>query len=313
MIEDFQRFGRPLLFFGISAGNLDSIVANYSSNGKVRDFDAYSPNGRRTAVTEPGSSTSFDYDALGRLIQEVRTGPGAYARDYEYDLANNRMQLIADSVTTGYTYDDNDRMLTAGALTFSYDAKGNLTQRTDGVDTTVYGWTPDNRLASVNDGSTAASYLYDADGMRVQKTVGADVTRYLVDPRNPSGYSQVLEETNGTGTLQVGRVFGPLGVLSSNTGGSDLFHLVDGQRSTRLLTDALGAQAAAYTYDGFGNVVSSSGSADTTHRYVGQQSDAESGLQYMRARYYDSAAGRFLSVEPVPGDPRNPATMNRYC
>ena len=43
---DFQRFGRPLLFFGISAGNLDSIVANYSSNGKVRDFDAYSPNGR---------------------------------------------------------------------------------------------------------------------------------------------------------------------------------------------------------------------------------------------------------------------------
>ncbi len=43
---DFQRFGRPLLFFGISAGNLDSIVANYSSNGKVRDFDAYSPNGQ---------------------------------------------------------------------------------------------------------------------------------------------------------------------------------------------------------------------------------------------------------------------------
>ena len=44
--KDFQRFGRPLLFFGISAGNLDSIVANYSSNGKVRDFDAYSPNGQ---------------------------------------------------------------------------------------------------------------------------------------------------------------------------------------------------------------------------------------------------------------------------
>ncbi|NNK15120.1 MAG: YgiQ family radical SAM protein [Desulfofustis sp.] len=42
---DFQRFGRPRLFFGISGGNLDSIVANYSSNGKVRDFDAYSPGG----------------------------------------------------------------------------------------------------------------------------------------------------------------------------------------------------------------------------------------------------------------------------
>ena len=42
---DFQRFGRPRLFFGISGGNLDSIVANYSSNGKVRDHDAYSPGG----------------------------------------------------------------------------------------------------------------------------------------------------------------------------------------------------------------------------------------------------------------------------
>jgi len=43
--DDFRRFGRPRLFFGISAGNLDSIVANYSSNGKVRDFDGYAPNG----------------------------------------------------------------------------------------------------------------------------------------------------------------------------------------------------------------------------------------------------------------------------
>ncbi len=43
--DDFRRFGRPRLFFGITAGNLDSIVANYSGSGKVRDFDAYSRDG----------------------------------------------------------------------------------------------------------------------------------------------------------------------------------------------------------------------------------------------------------------------------
>ena len=43
--EDFKRFGRPRLFFGISAGNLDSIVANYSGNGKIRDKDPFSPDG----------------------------------------------------------------------------------------------------------------------------------------------------------------------------------------------------------------------------------------------------------------------------
>ncbi len=42
---DFKAFPAPKLFCGITAGNLDSIVANYSGNGKVRDTDAYSPDG----------------------------------------------------------------------------------------------------------------------------------------------------------------------------------------------------------------------------------------------------------------------------
>jgi len=43
--RDFLRFGAPRLFFGITSGNLDSIVANYTGNAKVRDKDAYSPEG----------------------------------------------------------------------------------------------------------------------------------------------------------------------------------------------------------------------------------------------------------------------------
>ncbi len=43
--DDFLRFGPPRLFYGITAGNLDSIVANYSGNAKVRDRDDYSPDG----------------------------------------------------------------------------------------------------------------------------------------------------------------------------------------------------------------------------------------------------------------------------
>jgi uncharacterized radical SAM protein YgiQ len=41
----FTEFGPPRLFWGITAGNLDSIVANYSGNAKVRDTDQYSPGG----------------------------------------------------------------------------------------------------------------------------------------------------------------------------------------------------------------------------------------------------------------------------
>ena len=43
--QDFKKFGKPRLFFGISAGNLDSVVANYTGNARVRTKDAYSPGG----------------------------------------------------------------------------------------------------------------------------------------------------------------------------------------------------------------------------------------------------------------------------
>lgn len=43
--EDFLSYPAPKLFCGITGGNLDSIVANYTGNGKVRETDAYSPGG----------------------------------------------------------------------------------------------------------------------------------------------------------------------------------------------------------------------------------------------------------------------------
>ena len=44
-LDDFKELGRPRLFFGITAGNLDSMVANYSANKKLRREDEYSPGG----------------------------------------------------------------------------------------------------------------------------------------------------------------------------------------------------------------------------------------------------------------------------
>ncbi len=44
--DDFRRFGRPRLFFGITSGNVDSMVANYTANKRPRKKDDYSPGGR---------------------------------------------------------------------------------------------------------------------------------------------------------------------------------------------------------------------------------------------------------------------------
>jgi len=45
-VDDWQRFGRPRLFYAISAGNMDSMINHYTANKKVRNDDAYSPGGR---------------------------------------------------------------------------------------------------------------------------------------------------------------------------------------------------------------------------------------------------------------------------
>src|SRR5438105_3817303 len=45
-VDDWRQFGRPRLFFAISAGNMDSMINHYTANRKVRNDDAYSPGGR---------------------------------------------------------------------------------------------------------------------------------------------------------------------------------------------------------------------------------------------------------------------------
>jgi uncharacterized radical SAM protein YgiQ len=44
--EPWRQFGKPRLFFAISAGNMDSLINHYTANKKVRNDDAYSPGGR---------------------------------------------------------------------------------------------------------------------------------------------------------------------------------------------------------------------------------------------------------------------------
>jgi RHS repeat-associated protein len=54
-------------------------------------------------------------------------------------------------------------------------------------------------------------------------------------------------------------------------------------------------------------------SAICASRCTGKERDTESGLDYMDARYYGSAMGRFMSPDPLGGRPEDPQTLNRYA
>jgi RHS repeat-associated protein len=76
--------------------------------------------------------------------------------------------------------------------------------------------------------------------------------------------------------------------------------------STRLVTDQTGAVQATFTYDPYGNLTGTTGTATTPFLYAGQYRDAESGLYYMRARYYDPNTAQFLSRDPLVAATRSP-------
>ncbi len=80
----------------------------------------------------------------------------------------------------------------------------------------------------------------------------------------------------------------------------------DGEGHVRSLTEATGAVTDTHDYDAFGNVVGSAGTTPNAYRYRGEQWDADLGLYYLRARWYNPATGRFLSRDP-------PDTGNKYA
>ena len=90
--------------------------------------------------------------------------------------------------------------------------------------------------------------------------------------------------------------------------GNSHYYLSHALCSTMAMVDSTGVIQKSYQYDVYGEVTGGSGSQANEFDFAGQQTDP-TGLQYLRARYYDPASGVFLSREPLavaPGWTGNP-------
>lgn len=120
-------------------------------------------------------------------------------------------------------------------------------------------------------------------------------TIYLYD--GPSLVEQIDQGGNALARYTQGaNVDEPLAELRS---GSTSYYEPDGLGSITSLTASSGTIAATYTYDSFGQLTASTGSLINPFQYTARDSDAETGLRYYRARYYDPGTGRFISEDPV--------------
>ncbi len=297
-------------------------------------YDALS---RRTSLTRPnGITTSYAYDNLSHLLSVLHKNSGGTTLDgatYTYDNAGNRLTKLnaLNNVTEAYTYDPLYQLtqVVQGATTtesYSYDAVGNrlsslgvspynynssneLTSNSTGSYTydnngntltdpsgKQYTWDYENRLVQVVvPGTGTVTFKYDPFGRRIQKSSPSGTTNYLYDKKN------LLEEVDGSGNV-LARHTETRGLdeeLAELRASTTSYYETDGLGSTTSLSNSTGMLANTYIYDGYGKLVTSTGTLANPFRHSGREFDSETGIYFDRARYYDPKTGRFISEDPV--------------
>jgi RHS repeat-associated protein len=275
---------------------LYSITTNSQGQGRQNLSYTYDNAGNVQTITDLLDSTrtqSFVYDDLNRisLAQSASYGTITYAIDPIGNITNN-----SQVGTYTYTPGKPHAVQQAGVYAFSYDANGNMTQRLGGPLTYDY----ENRLSSMTNGGSTTSFVYDTSGGRVKKINGSVVTVYI---------GNLYECTSGVCSKHI--FAGGNRIVTKYPTATYYYH-TDHLRSSSVITDGSGAKVEEIYYYPFGQSRFNSGGVNLKYKYTGQEEDAETGLYYYGARYYDPVIGRFTSPDILVPNPIDPQDLNRY-
>jgi RHS repeat-associated protein len=295
---------------------------------------------------------TYEYDPLYRLTEAVFTpdyNPAqVYTSAFAYDAVGNRTSMttnISDApntppapapVTTEYTYNDANQMLTAGDTEFAYDNNGNRVSMIGAERVINYTYDFENRLAGAEtfdvqpNGNlqydSTLDFTYDGLGRRLQRGVidngvrktasflydglGYDLLAQYVDPGSPRttyyyrDLMQILSrhEIQGAGN------------------GLQYFHHYDGLGDVSAWTNQSGREVQEYTYAPYGRLMDNNGPDNSSNRtdphnnltWSGKPWDKETELYYYGARDYDPTTGTWLEQDPYRGRVIEPMTLQRY-
>jgi RHS repeat-associated protein len=163
----------------------------------------------------------------------------------------------------------------------------------------------------VTAGGVTSQYVYDAEGRRVRATSSSGATtRYILDTVVPN--ARVIAEQDASRTPIATYTYGHE-IISMERNGETYYYVLDAHGSVRALTDAQGNVTDTYAYTAFGELASRTGTTVNPFAYAGEQLDADTGLYFLRARYYDPSTGRFTQWDAFPGTEEQPQSRNRYA
>ena len=282
------------------------LVTSITQNGQNFSY-TYDNVGNITSVTRNGLTTTYEYDSLGQLTR-VNDPHANKSTMYLYDCGGNMTGYLSAPYTLAptlegvnetvfYTYGDSnwkDKVTAIGGKAITYDAIGNpLT-----YDGWTFTWKAGRMLASMVKTGTNAQFTYDHNGMRIRKIVNGVTTNYTLNGKN------VVHMTQGSNDLHFFYdAQGKPGMVTYND--VDYFYVYNLQGDVVALIDANGTQVVEYVYDAWGYPISKTGSLAATigtlnpFRYRGYVYDEETGLYYLRSRYYNPVWKKFVNADQI--------------
>ena len=230
------------------------------------------------------------------------------------DTAVNSSDRVTVQEETLYTYGDAEW----GDLLTAYDGE-EITYDGIGNPLSYRGWTMSwqggRQLSSMTKGSDTLSFAYNESGLRTSKTVNGITHNYVWQ-----GSKLAADITDAYALYfhydSSGDVIGF--TRTANGTDTEYFYVKNLQGDILKVITATGTEAATYTYDAWGKLLTSTGDMAEINplRYRGYFYDTETGLYYLKSRYYDPEVGRFINPDAFATtdvDGVLSANMFAYC
>ena len=301
-------------------GNIRTLETKAGENVLLSFAYQYDGNGNRTAKTGTQATLggitseittgnnaldiSYAYDVRGQLLEERRNGASVC---YAYDKAGNRIRKTDAQGETRYLYNEKNQLVEeespADRKQFSYDRQGGIIEEKNAAGIRLFSYNSRHQQTRVEtETGSVQENRYDAEGLRFELLENGRRTSFVY--HNGELLQEEGREEQGT-SYHLGA-----GMEAFRRGQELSYYHRDEQLSTALVTDGHRNVQNSYQYDAFGMSLGTTEKLNNRIRYTGQQYDDVTGQYYLRARYYNPVAGRFMQEDVYQGDGLN---LYAYC
>ena len=301
-------------------GNIRTLETKAGENVLLSFAYQYDGNGNRTAkagtqaalggitseITAGNNALdiSYNYDVRGQLLEERRNGASV---SYAYDKAGNRIRKTDAQGEIRYLYNEKNQLVEeespADRKQFSYDRQGGIIEEKNSAGIRLFSYNSRHQQTRVEtETGNVQENRYDAEGLRFELLENGRRTSFVYHD------GELLQEE---GREEQGTSYHLGAGMEAFRRGQELsYYHRDEQLSTVFVTDGQGEIRNSYQYDAFGIPLETTEQLNNRIRYTGQQYDDVTGQYYLRARYYNPVAGRFMQEDVYQGDGLN---LYAYC